>query len=206
MIRTSILATVLLTAPLAATNALAEHHEASGEAAAAAAEEALPPVDARAPAAPQPAWDAERVVELARSVHSGARELREIGYTYVTVDSGWGFTSGSPAADVNLRPSRERHVTLEFLSTTLAGYWIEGYNVVDKRRHILETFELLSEVDSCGEGPFFVFAHIRHDLRLPGADRASRYAHIDREPVVRRRIQRRVVGGTGSHLDGLPVF
>ncbi len=80
MFRKTTLVTVLLATPLAAATALAGHHEAGeAPAAAAAAEEALPSVDAQAPAAPAPPeWDAERVVELARAVHTSARELREI--------------------------------------------------------------------------------------------------------------------------------
>jgi hypothetical protein len=86
--------------------------------------------------------------------------LRDAGFTYVNVDSGWGFTSGSPSADVSLRPSQGRYVLVEFLRTTLLEYAADTFNQFDKRRHVLATFELLEDVEREEGRPLFVFSHV----------------------------------------------
>lgn len=93
------------------------------------------------------------------------RFLKERGYKFIQISSGYGITSYNKYADLEFNTSHINAFTIQIIDTSLLKYFVNkrqffGFNVVDEeRRKILYNFNKLKEIPEIS-GPKFVFAHI----------------------------------------------
>jgi hypothetical protein len=87
-----------------------------------------------------------------------AKFLREHGYTYVHVSSGWSATAASPIADRTILTSVNDELSSAFLDTTALRPFAQRRSESLQRERTISGFQALSTVGAT-EHPVFLFAH-----------------------------------------------
>lgn len=92
------------------------------------------------------------------------RFLKNVGYRFVHIGSGWGATARSSAADVNIECGRLREFREKFARSTLLRYSQTAMRLVrgdrGQRERLLCSLRELRSTISSHPSPKFVFAHI----------------------------------------------
>jgi len=109
------------------------------------------------------------------------RILDALGYTTITVGSGWGPTDYNPLFDINFRYGTITLFQMDLLSTTILQPVANPFfRLMTQRNRVLRNLDKLAEASNI-EGPKFVFAHLTtpHPPFVFNRDGGPAYGPVD---------------------------